>query len=232
MFRNLTVLKNIVVGLLLAWGLLMLIGAWTSWQTYQFYKRLTAADFGPDEDVMAIATWLDNSSVVLMWTSVGMFLATVVAFCIWTYQAARNAKGLSSIPQKMSPGWTVGWYFVPFANFWKPFQGMREIWWRSAWPQTKYAPPILNIWWILWIALSLIDKVVGRLFRAEDLELLATANAAMMVVQLAWLAPTIILVWIVDRVTRMQVAKHAAHPDGPADVVMPIDKFSAAVSAV
>jgi hypothetical protein len=226
-------LKNIVVSMLAAWGLTMLASAWFSWQTYVFYKRLAAPDFTPEEDIMAIATNLDTVSVALSWTSIGIFVLTVIAFCVWTYQAARNARRLSSLPQKISPGWAVGWYFVPFANFWKPFQAMREIWWRSAWPQKKYAPPIINIWWILWIALNFVDRAVGRMYQFEDLQLLAIAYGTTAAIELAWLAPTVILAWIVDRVTRMQIARHAANPSAPADAdSASVETFSGSVSAV
>ena len=233
LFRDLTVLKNIVVGLLAAWGLTQLANAWSLWSNYLFYKRLVANDFAADEDIMAIATSMDNISSIVLWTSIGLFVLIVVSFCVWTYQAARNAKALSALPQRMSPGWTVGWYFVPFANFWKPFQGMREIWWRSAWPQKKRAPLILNIWWILWITIGILDKAVGRSFNTDNLEILAITSAVGAVMSLLWLLPTLLLIWIVIRVTQMQIARRAANPETPADSwMLPADAPSGTESAV
>jgi len=233
MFRNLTVLKNIVVGLLVAWGLTQLASAWSLWTNYQFYKRLLVNDFAADEDIIAIATTMDNISSVVMWTSIGLFVVTAISFCIWTYQAARNARSLSALPQKMSPGWTVGWYFVPFANFWKPFQGMREIWWRSAWPQKKHAPLILNIWWVLWVSIGIIERVVMRPLSSDNLDILAITSAAGAIMALLWLLPTLLLIWIVIRVTQMQVARRAANPDRPADGgILASDAPSGTASAV
>ena len=36
--------------------------------------------------------------------------------------------------ESFTPGWSVGWFFVPIMNPWKPFQAMREIWQASAEP--------------------------------------------------------------------------------------------------
>lgn len=196
----------------------MLAGAWSSWQTYQFFTRLNDSGFGPNDDVIGMATKIDDFATAYVWVAGGLFLSIVATFCVWTYRAARNAKGLSEFPQRISPAWAVGWYFIPLANFWKPFQGMRETWSRSAWPPALKAPPILNVWWILWIALGIVDRLVGRLFGSEEFATLAAASAAMMVIHLLWLAPTAMLAWIVDRITKMQIAKHAANPEGATDV--------------
>lgn len=230
LIKNLTVSKNVVLALLGAWSVVTTLSGWSHWITYTFFTRIVANDFTPDEDPVAIAESIDAFANGLFWAYVVSFLLCVIFFCIWTYRAARNAKHLSSFPQKISPGWAVGWYFVPFANFWKPFQGMREIWWRSAWPQRKSAPVILNIWWILWVGLSLVSNMVGRILRIDEPTVLATASAASAVISLLWILPAVLLMWIVDRVTKMQLAKSAANPAG--DWVDEGEAPSGAVSAV
>ena len=58
-----------------------------------------------------------------------------------------------------TPGWAAGWWFVPFANFVKPVQVVREAWKASspteqpgsmAWKVTK-APALIGIWWAFFI---------------------------------------------------------------------------------
>lgn len=217
MIRDLNGMKNVVIGLMSLWIVEMLVQAWSLWTNYLFFKRIAANDFGPTEDIVAIANGLDTTSMVLMWANIGTFVLIVIAFCIWTYQAARNAKSLSTLPQKISPGWAVGWYFVPLANLWMPFKSVREIWWRSAWPQVERAPPILNIWWILWVACNILDRAAGKLLNSDDLALLTTAAAVNAVMAIVWVAPASLLIWIVIRITTMQAAKHAANPNGPVD---------------
>jgi hypothetical protein len=68
----------------------------------------------------------------------------------------------------ISPGWAVGWYFVPFANLVKPFHAMKEIWFASHPSEGGYeekAPMILGWWWGLWI----INNILGNIaFRIDD----------------------------------------------------------------
>lgn len=41
----------------------------------------------------------------------------------------KNAWAIGGILQPtMTPGWAVGFYFIPIALIWKPFQGMSQIW--------------------------------------------------------------------------------------------------------
>jgi hypothetical protein len=82
-------------------------------------------------------------------------LSTSVVFLMWVYLANVNARGLGAQGMSYSPGWAVGWYFVPIWNLWKPFLAMKEIWQASenpvAWSSLK-TPRLLRIWWTLWIS--------------------------------------------------------------------------------
>ena len=39
-----------------------------------------------------------------------------------------NVRALGANDLSISPGWSAGWFFVPFANLVKPFVAVREIW--------------------------------------------------------------------------------------------------------
>ena len=76
-----------------------------------------------------------------------------VTVCVWTYRAAANLRGLGRWGMANTPGWCVGWYFVPFANIVKPVQAMSEIWRASdpesgegAWISSP-STPLLALWW-------------------------------------------------------------------------------------
>ena len=53
----------------------------------------------------------------------------------WIYRANLNAHCLNG-DMSMSPGLNVGWFFVPIATWWKPYEGVREVWQVSADPQS------------------------------------------------------------------------------------------------
>jgi hypothetical protein len=83
-----------------------------------------------------------------------VYIATIVMFCVWTYRVNANLHALGAANLRFSPGWAVGWYFVPVANLWKPYQVMSEIWRASRNPsgwQYDASSSIVGWWWFWWI---------------------------------------------------------------------------------
>jgi uncharacterized protein DUF4328 len=83
-----------------------------------------------------------------------LFLATVIVWCIWQHHTQVNAVVLSGGGLHFTPGWAVGWWFIPIANLWKPFQTVRELWKAShggGW-RTIATWSLLGWWWGTWIA--------------------------------------------------------------------------------
>jgi Domain of unknown function (DUF4328) len=65
-----------------------------------------------------------------------------------------------------SPGWAVGFYFIPVVALWKPFLAMKEIWSASEAPgdRARNSPRVLKIPWLLaswWAAFNVY--VAGRI---------------------------------------------------------------------
>ncbi len=95
-----------------------------------------------------------------------------VAVCVWTYRAAANLRGLGRYGMANTPGWCVGWYFVPFANLVKPVQAMSEIWRASdpesgegAWISSR-STPLLALWWGSYLLGHII--VLGKFLTRDD----------------------------------------------------------------
>ncbi|WP_442679478.1 DUF4328 domain-containing protein [Sphingomonas sp. ASY06-1R] len=96
-----------------------------------------------------------------------VLIATVIIVGRWIYMASANAHTIAPDLQ-IKAGWAVGWYFIPVANLFKPFQGMKEIWLASRFGlnwQSHTAPSHLRAWWAMW----LITNIVGNIaFRTAD----------------------------------------------------------------
>jgi hypothetical protein len=93
-----------------------------------------------------------------------MFLVSGTFVLVWVYRTNVNAKVLAA-DKPMSPGWAVGWYFVPVAWLWKPFQGMRESWQISTKPMNWRDVPVsslLHNWWAAWLAGNILDSISFR----------------------------------------------------------------------
>jgi len=84
-------------------------------------------------------------------------IATIVMWCVWQFRAQSNLRPLGAADLKYSPGWAVGWWFIPFAWFVVPFLTVRELWKASdpeggsvGWQMAK-TTPLLGIWWAGWL---------------------------------------------------------------------------------
>jgi hypothetical protein len=99
--------------------------------------------------------------------SILSFAALIVCFILvgcWIYRASANAHSFSD-EMTISPGGAVGWYFVPIACLFKPYQAMREIWmashYRGHW-HGEPTPGLLAGWWALWIVSGMIGYLALR----------------------------------------------------------------------
>ena len=109
----------------------------------------------------------DTPSLVDLFTGIELLglIATVSVVGRWIYCASRNAHSVSDA-MAITPGWAVGWNFIPFANLYKPFQAMHEIWDVSQGQNGDFAskaPPNMRLWWGAWLIGNIMDNVATRL---------------------------------------------------------------------
>jgi uncharacterized protein DUF4328 len=78
---------------------------------------------------------------------------TAIPWLLWQYRAHANLRALGVSGLKYSPGWAVGWWFIPFANVVVPFLVMRELW-KASDPEAssldwiaRRATALLGLWW-------------------------------------------------------------------------------------
>ena len=89
-------------------------------------------------------------------------LAVPFVFATWLYRMSFNLHQQTSTKMEFTPGWMIGWYFVPFANLVKPFHGMRELW-QVSHKRLNADPSILRWWWGLWLVSRFVGESSGQL---------------------------------------------------------------------
>jgi hypothetical protein len=85
-------------------------------------------------------------------------IACFILVGCWIYRANANAHSFSDY-MSISPGGAIGWYFVPIANLFKPFQAMKETWLASHYGGNWHSEPVpssVNWWWGLWLATNML----------------------------------------------------------------------------
>lgn len=92
-----------------------------------------------------------------------VFIATGVVWLVWQHHAQANAQHLMARRLTFSPGWAVGWWFVPLASLVQPFRAVRELWQTSGGPDSPEEGtwPVLVLWWAGWLGFNLMSAL-GR----------------------------------------------------------------------
>jgi hypothetical protein len=143
-----------------------------------------------------------------------VFIVTGVAFLKWIHRANLNCRGFGAENMTFTPGWAVGWYFIPIMNLVRPYQAMKEIWQVSqnprAW-QTALGSPLLGWWWGLWIANGMLGQAVFRAtMNASTVEQLKTSTGLSIFASLAGIPLCLAAIKLVKSIAAMQerVVKH------------------------
>lgn len=87
------------------------------------------------------------------------WIATFVVWILWQFRAQRAVRKLSSVTRfRFTPGWAIGWWFIPIASFWMPFKAVGELWKASEsrpdWPDIP-TWSVIGWWWgafLAWLA--------------------------------------------------------------------------------
>lgn len=127
----------------------------------------------------------------------------------WIYRVSRNAHaaapGLAT-----TPPWAVGWFFIPFACLWKPFQSLRDVWRVSADPvawRTARTPSLLRWWWGLWLVTSILEQASFRIsLSAQTVAGTLYVDLLDMLTAVLTVPLNLLLIQVVRRLTAMQSA--------------------------
>lgn len=104
---------------------------------------------------------------------------------IWIYRVNYNARCLGAKDMRHSPGWSIAWYFIPIAFFWKPYQAMKEIYLKTynlntSVSKTNNVPGFFPLWWTFWLLCSFAAQIQFRLgmnfFNSNSLDLYLAYN--------------------------------------------------------
>jgi hypothetical protein len=160
-------------------------------------------------EIMALAEANDSRQRIVGIAQITVFIVAAIVFLRWTYIVHDNKRGLGGQGLSFTPGWALGWFFVPVANLWKPYQAMREAWQVSVDPflwQQQSRSPILPWWWFLWLASNILEQAAWRLsLRAEALPQLVVANIVSTLANCAGIAAAVVAIAVVGQISRMQL---------------------------
>jgi len=151
-----------------------------------------------------------------------------VIFLKWIYRVSANAHFYSATDMTYSAGWSVGWFFVPIMNLFRPYRAMKETWQVSvAGPDVNSpfdveVPSILPMWWALWIIYSISSRISLRVAMvADSTEDLLTADYVSLVDYTLGICLSLVAVMMVRELTKIQTERGADIDGSPVEQVCP-----------
>jgi hypothetical protein len=129
---------------------------------------------------------------------------------------------------EFTPGWAVGWFFVPFANLFKPYQAVREIYLAShpdpdedeedgqlpfwSWG-ARPVPTPLKLWWGTWILMNVIENTgLRQSFRDDAASQVAGTWLGIAGAVIA-IPCTLLAIWVILEIQDRQAKRHARPSD-------------------
>ena len=140
-------------------------------------------------------------------------LLAIILFLIWEYRAFKNLAALKAKYTEFSPGWAVGWWFIPLANLVKPFQAVRELWNESD-PEFDEemdflhvaggTPKIVGFWWAAFLLSGIIGSLVDMLIDPRTGMPSNDLPAVLIIASFFKLAAALLIIFIVKGITQRQ----------------------------
>ena len=167
-YRSLGGLTAIITVLLLFGIVASVAETLSSYSQLDLLNRMRSGMKVTQGEVLANAT--KQASVAF--AALGLWIVNVISFWIWIVRAHKNLRAFGITDATYTPGWALGWFFVPIANLVQPFQAMKELWQAShagaEWSKSSSTKTV-NSWWCLWILSSVYGTIIGRLFPDEPI---------------------------------------------------------------
>lgn len=184
----------------------LLLGCWTGgavmafaldWALLHFFEGLQQGLYSAQDGAV-----LHETISLVNAANFALFFLTAILFLRWVHRANDNARRLGAVGMQFTPGWAIGWYFVPFASLAMPYLVMKETWNASASPadwRSLGGDPIVRWWWGLFVAWNVAASVVtvasfsfevsvedtilfARLLMVSDASAIAAGIAALLLV--------------------------------------------------
>ena len=146
----------------------------------------------------------------------GFFLilvATTVIWMIWQFRGQRNLLRARRAGVRFTPGWAVGWWFIPIVNLWKPFQSVRELWMRSD-PSDRASRGwwVIGVWWAAFLVANFLFSTDAE---APTAEAVIATRKATIVGAAVGIAATLLAISIVRATAQRQEAIEPWVPSRP-----------------
>ena len=138
---------------------------------------------------------------------VALFASYAVVGC-WIYRTNANAHAFGG-EMTVEPAWAIGWFFVPIASLFMPYEGVKETWEASHRLAGNYRDVedywLLRWWWGLWLSSNIFQYVAGLFVRGDSDDVLLPAFLNLLIAGLH-IGCALVLIGLMRSIGRAQLA--------------------------
>tara|TARA_E500000178_G_C16801604_1_gene652718 strand:+ start:28 stop:642 length:615 start_codon:yes stop_codon:yes gene_type:complete len=176
---------------------------------FDFFKDIENQSFQTEEELIIAGNLIDQLHVVAFISFLITFILGGIVIFKWIYRSNINAGLLGAKDMKFSPGWSVGWFFIPVVNLWKPFQAMQEIYNASLNPanwKDLGKPKIVLQWWGLWMISNSLNQFNNKKAeKAETISELINVNLLNQAGEILWIILCVTFLSLVKKISKSQL---------------------------
>jgi Domain of unknown function (DUF4328) len=134
-----------------------------------------------------------------------LLVATAVVFLRWLHLCYRNVRVLG-LSTRFTPGWAVGYWFIPVLSLFRPKQVIDELWERTDDALVGQKSGLIPVWWGMWLIGNAIEWVGTRL-GSSTLDEVKTRNSVFLTAHVLQIGAAVCAYWLVGRLTERQDAR-------------------------
>lgn len=210
-FRNSDSLTRWVKYMLYAQIIVASISILSGYLEYQLLSDYQNGVYTSQEMAVADGEASDQRQGIIGVVYLVVFVISGFLILRWIHRANYNARQLGAENMEFTPGWSIGYYFIPILTLWKPYQAMKEIWKASKNPSnwnSQSVSRLLPIWWSIWIiSIILAHAIFSLSMRAEELNELINLNIITQVSNTLDILLALVLLAMVSNIHNMQASQ-------------------------
>lgn len=199
--RNITLIAVAVTGILILVRL--------------FFLFRLGSMMGSNDFVYADFMWTANLVDQIEIISAALLLLSIIPFMMWVYRAYFNLDHVKQKGLNVTPGWAVGWFFIPFANLYYDvlvlndiFKGTKHLSIGGAPSQSMERtpiPPIALLWFLAYIIGGVFENIGDRMVERGTVDSLNSGLNMLVIAEVLSLLSGVFLFYYVFWVSKKQV---------------------------
>ncbi len=140
-------------------------------------------------------------------------LATVVTWLVWQYRAYANLRLVGTRETEYTPGWSVGYWFIPLINLFRPYQITAELWSHSEIGNARdpigglSGPALVGVWWGSWLITNFFARLYSTMSdSAKTVQGFISVTNYAILHDVLYIVATIIALVVIRRIDSFQMA--------------------------